>query len=186
MSGENPNISGMAGRYATALFELARENEALEHVESDIDAFQAMLDDSADLRRLVQSPVFSAEEQQRALSAVLDKAGIGGITENFFGLIVQNRRLFSVRSMTSAFRALLADHRGEVTANVVSAEPLSDAQVDALKSALRETVGREVLMDTKVDETLLGGLIVKVGSRMIDNSLRTKLNNLKIVMKEVG
>jgi F-type H+-transporting ATPase subunit delta len=176
----------MAGRYATALFELALESDALESVESDIDAFQTMLDESQDLRRLVRSPVFSADEQRRALAAVLGRAGVSGLTENFFGLIARNRRLFAVHDIIAAFRALLAGHRGEVTAEIVSAAPLSDGQVNAIRSALSDADGREVRVATSVDGTLLGGLIVRVGSRMFDNSLRTKLNKLKIAMKEVG
>ena len=176
----------MAGRYATALFELALESGALDAVEQDLARFDAMLADSADLVRLVRSPVFSAEEQQRALDAILDKAEFGALTANFFRLIAANRRLFAVADMIRAFRALLAEHRGEVRAEAASAVALSEAQLDALKATLKSTIGQDVQVETKVDPSLLGGLVVKVGSRMIDNSLRTKLNNLKIAMREVG
>jgi F-type H+-transporting ATPase subunit delta len=176
----------MAGRYAVALFELALEAKKLKQVERDLETFAALLDSSDDLTRLVRSPVFSTQEQQRALAAVLDKAGIKGVTANFLGLVVSNRRLFAVRDMIRAFRALLAQHRGEVTADVMSATKLSAAQTKSLKAALKSAVGQDVQIDAKVDEDLLGGLVVKIGSRMIDTSLRTKLNNLKFAMKEVG
>lgn len=176
----------MAGRYATALFELAHEGAALQQVETDLGLFQDMLDQSPDLERLVRSPVFSADDQQRALEAVLERAELADLTAKFLSLITRNRRLFAVRDMIRAFRALLARHRGEVTAEVASATALSDAQMTALNSALRSAVGQDVQIESQVDENLLGGLVVKVGSRMIDNSLRTKLNNLKIAMREVG
>lgn len=176
----------MAGRYATALFELALESGALDTVEQDLTRFDDMLGDSADLVRLVRSPVFSAGEQQRALDAILAKADFGVLTANFFRLIASNRRLFAVADMIRAFRALLAEHRGEVRAQATSAVALSDGQLDALKATLKSTIGQDVQVETKVDPGLLGGLVVKVGSRMIDNSLRTKLNNLKIAMREVG
>lgn len=176
----------MAGRYATALFELAVEEKALEQVETDLAAFNDMLNESADLERLVRSPVFSAEDQQRALEAVLKRAEIGALTANFLNLVTHNRRLFAVRDMVRAFRALLARHRGEVTAEVASAAALSEGQMTALSAALKSAVGRDVQIESQVDANLIGGLVVKVGSRMIDNSLRTKLNNLKIAMREVG
>ena len=176
----------MAGRYATALFELALEAGALEKTETDIGQFHDMLEASPDLVRLVRSPVFSAEDQQRALTAVLDSAGIEGLTANFLSLITRNRRLFAVQDMVRAFRSLVARHRGEVSAQVVAAAELSDAQITALKATLKAAVGRDVQIDSSVDASLLGGLVVKVGSRMIDSSLRTKLNNLKVAMREVG
>lgn len=176
----------MAGRYATALFELALEADALEQVETDIGRFNDMMQSSPDLVRMVRSPVFSADDQQRALAALLDSVGIEGLTANFLSLITKNRRLFAVGDMIRAFRSLLARHRGEVSAQVAAATELSDAQINALKAALKAAVGRDVQIESTVDASLLGGLVVKVGSRMIDNSLRTKLNNLKVAMKEVG
>ena len=186
MSSDDPIISGMAGRYATALFELAQEADQLDQVETDLNSFQTMLDKSDDLMRLVRSPVFSANEQLKAVDAVFEKAGIGGLTANFFKLVTQNRRLFAARDMLRAFRALLAKHRGEVTADVTSAVALSDEQMNSLKKTLKASIGQDVHLNTHIDPTLLGGLIVKVGSRMIDSSLRTKLNSLKVAMKEVG
>jgi F-type H+-transporting ATPase subunit delta len=176
----------MPGRYATALFELAEADQAFDEVERDLARFGEMMDSSEDLVRMVRSPVFSADEQERAVAAVLDKAGIGGLTGNFIKLVARNRRLFAIRDMIRSYRALLAEHRGEVTAEVTSAEKLSDAQLDALKDELRISIGRDVQIETRIDASLLGGLVVKVGSRMVDSSLRTKLQSLKIAMKEVG
>ncbi len=186
MSGQDPNIAGMPGRYAMALFELASDSDALETVEADLGAFQSMLNDSDDLRRLVGSPVFTAEEQTRAITALLEKSEIGLLTANFVRLVARNRRLFAVGDMIKAYRALLARHRGEVTAEVTSADALSDSQADALKESLKAAVGSNVQVQTQIDASLLGGLIVKVGSRMVDSSLRTKLQSLNIAMKEVG
>lgn len=185
MAGEDPTISGMAGRYATALFELALEDKAVDQVRKDLDSFDALVAGSPDLDRLVRSPVFGADEQAKALAAVLDKAGIKGLAAKFLQVIARNRRLFAVRGMIRAFRALVARHRGEVTAEVTVAEKLSDANLDALKSAIKNvTGGKDIDFNVNVDPAIIGGLIVKVGSRMVDTSLRTKLNAIKIAMKE--
>ncbi|KAB2849162.1 MAG: F0F1 ATP synthase subunit delta [Hyphomicrobiaceae bacterium] len=175
----------MAGRYATALFDLARESGEIDRIAGELKGFELLMKESADLTRFVRSPVFSAEDQARALKALLAKAGVGGLTANFLGLIARNRRLFAVGDMIRAFRILVARHKGEVEADVTSAAALSDAQVTALKAALKASLGKDVQMNSKVDPAILGGLIVKVGSRMIDSSLRTKLNSLKTRMKEV-
>lgn len=175
----------MAGRYATALFELARDEKVVDAVKADLDGFAAVMADSEDLRRLVRSPVFGAEEQTKALAAVLDKADIKGLTANFLKLVASNRRLFAVSDMIRAFRALVAKHKGEVTAQVTVAEKLSDAHLEALKSALKSvTGGKAVDLNVKVDPAIIGGLTVKLGSRMVDSSLRTKLNSIKNAMKE--
>lgn len=185
MAGEDPTISGMAGRYATALFELALEEKAVDQVRKDLDSFDALVAGSPDLERLVRSPVFGADEQAKALAAVLDKAGIKGLAGKFLQVIARNRRLFAVRGMIRAFRALVAKHRGEVTAEVTVAEKLSDANLDALKGAIKTvTGGKDIDFNVNVDPAIIGGLIVKVGSRMVDTSLRTKLNAIKIAMKE--
>ena len=186
MSAEDHTVSGVAGRYATALFELAIEENALEKIETDLNTFGEALDASEDLARLVNSPMFSAEEQGRALEAILDEVKIDGLTKNFLLLVAKNRRLFAVPGMIGAFRALLADHRGEISASVASATQLNDTQVTALKQALKAALGKDVMLDQHVDPSLLGGITVKVGSRMIDTSLRTKLTRLKHAMKEVG
>jgi F-type H+-transporting ATPase subunit delta len=175
----------MAGRYATALFELARDERSIDAVKADLDRFDALLADSADLSRLVRSPVFGAAEQTRALGAVLDKAGIGGFAGNFLRFVASNRRLFAVQDMIRGFRTLVAKHKGEVTAEVTVAENLSDRHLDALKDALKSvTGGRAVDLKLKVDPAIIGGLVVKLGSRMVDSSLRTKLNSIKHAMKE--
>jgi F-type H+-transporting ATPase subunit delta len=185
VAGEDQTISGMAGRYATALFELALENKAVDAVKKDLDQFDALIADSADLSRLVRSPVFDADEQLKALSAVLAKAGIDGLAANFLRVITTNRRLFAVRDMIRGYRALVARHKGEVTAHVTVAERLSDTHLDTLKSALKSvTSGKDIDLDVKIDPAIIGGLIVKVGSRMVDSSLRTKLNSIKLAMKE--
>ena len=185
MAGEDPIISGMAGRYANALFELAFENKAVDSVRDHLDKFDALIADSSDLSRLVRSPVFGADEQLKALAAILDKAGIDGLAANFLRVITANRRLFAVRDMIRSYRALGARQKGEVSAQVTVAETLSDKNLDALKSALKSvTGGKEVDLDIKTEPAIIGGLIVKVGSRMIDSSLRTKLNAIKFAMKE--
>jgi F-type H+-transporting ATPase subunit delta len=185
VAGKDPIISGMAGRYGNALFELALENKAVDAVKTDLDRFDAMIADSSDLNRLVRSPVFDADSQLRALAAILDKAGIKGLAANFLRVITTNRRLFAVRDMIRAYRVLAARHKGEVTAEVTVAEPLSDKNLDALRDALKSvTGGKEIDFDVKVEPAIIGGLIVKVGSRMVDSSLRTKLNAIKIAMKE--
>jgi F-type H+-transporting ATPase subunit delta len=183
---EETIVSGVAGRYAAALFDLANEQGAVAEVERDLDRFAALVAESSDLERLVRSPIFQADEQIRAVSAVAEAAGIGGLALNFILLSARNRRLFAVLDMVRAFKALAAEARGEVTAEVVSAEPLGDAHAAALKQALRDHVGKEVSLAAKVDPALIGGLVVKLGSRMIDTSLRTRLNALKVAMKEVG
>ena len=186
MAAEDPSVSGVSGRYATALFELARDEKSIDAVKADLDRFDAMLADSADLKRLVRSPVFSAESQSRALAAVLDQAGISGISANFLKVLTANRRLFAVRDMIRAYRVLAARHKGEVSAEVTVAEPLSDKNLDALKAALKWVTGKDVALNVNVDPSIIGGLVVKLGSRMVDSSLRTKLNSIKHAMKEAG
>jgi F-type H+-transporting ATPase subunit delta len=174
----------MAGRYASALFELALEEKALDAVKTDLEKFDALMADSPELERLVRSPVFSADDKLKALSAILDKAGIKGIATNFLRVITTNRRLFAVRDVIRGFRALVAKHKGEVSADVTVAEQLSDKNLAALKSALNSVTGKDVDLNVKVDPAIIGGLVVKLGSRMIDTSLRTKLNSIKYAMKE--
>jgi F-type H+-transporting ATPase subunit delta len=174
----------MAGRYATALFDLAQEGNAIDAVQADLERFDALVAESADLNRLVRSPVFSADEQLAALSEVLDKAGIGGLTANFLKLITTNRRLFAVRDMARAYVKLVAEHKGEATAEVTVAEALKDEHQAALRAALKSVSGKDVDLNIKVDPAIIGGLVVKLGSRMVDTSLRTKLNAIRHAMKE--
>ena len=184
MAGEQPIVSGMAGRYATALFELARETNAIDAVKADLERFDALVAENPDLNRLVRSPVFSAAEQLQALSAVLDRAGIGGLAAKFLKLVTMNRRLFAARDMVRGYRELVALHKGEATAEVTVAEQLKDDHVAALKSALKAVSGKDVDLDIKIDPAIIGGLVVKLGSRMVDTSLRTKLNAIRHAMKE--
>jgi F-type H+-transporting ATPase subunit delta len=176
----------MAGRYASALFELSLEERAIDQVKADLDRFDALIGDSSDLRRLVRSPAFTAEAQSRALAAVLEKAGIAGLAGRFLQVVSSNRRLFAVQDMIKGFRALVAQHKGEVSAEVTLAERPSDQHLDAIKSALNTITKKDVQVDVKVDPSIIGGLIVKLGSRMVDSSLRTKLNSIKHAMKEVS
>ncbi len=178
------DVSGMAGRYAIALFDLARDGGAIDAVKADLDRFDAMVAESADLNRLVRSPVFSTDQQLQALSAVLDKAGIGGLTAKFLKLVLSNRRLFAARDMIKAYRKLVADHKGEATAEVTVAEELKGDHLDTLRSALKSVSGKDVDLNIKVDPSIIGGLVVKLGSRMVDTSLRTKLNAIRHAMKE--
>jgi len=184
VAGENGIVSGMAGRYATALFELALESNAIEQVQADLKSFDALVAESPDLTRLVRSPVFSADEQAKALIAVLGRAGIKGIAANFLRVVAGNRRLFAVTEIIRGFNALVAKHKGEVTAEVTVAEPLNDARLNEVRDALRQVTGKDVQVDVTVDPSIIGGLKVKVGSRMVDASLRTKLNSIKFAMKE--
>jgi F-type H+-transporting ATPase subunit delta len=178
-------VSGVAGRYASALFDLAREQRAIDAVSTDLDRFDAFLRDSPDLQRLVRSPVFTAQEQERAVAAILDRAEIDGFAGNFIRLVAANRRLFALPDMIRAYRSLVADHKGIVRAQVTLAEQPSERVVGDIKSALREVAKAEVDLDIRIDPSLIGGLVVKVGSRMVDASLRTKLNSIRLAMKEV-
>ncbi|MGV3552977.1 F0F1 ATP synthase subunit delta [Rhizobium sp.] len=180
------SVSGVAERYASSLFTLALEEGAVADVSAALDKFQTMIDGSEDLQRLIKSPVFSADEQLAAISAILDKAGIAGIAGNFVKVAASNRRLFAVPGMIRAFREIAARHRGEVAADVTVARALTAEQKNELKAALKGVTGKDVSINVAVDPAILGGLIVKLGSRQIDTSLRTKLSTLKLSLKEVG
>ena len=186
MANDDPMMASVAGRYASALYDLATEQNQVKPVEQAMKQLQSLLDISSDLLSMVRSPVISAEEQGTALAAVMEKAGVGGLAANFVKLIAKNRRLFALPDMIKNYHTLVARGRGETEAEVISAVALDDAQLQHLKDTLKASVGKDVSVTSRVDQGLLGGLIVKVGSRMIDSSLRTKLNNLKIAMKEVG
>jgi F-type H+-transporting ATPase subunit delta len=176
----------MAGRYAIALFDLALEEDKIGEVETALGRIDSLFKESPDFARLVRSPVFSSEEQARSLDAIASHTEITGLTANFLQLLVKNRRLFALRDIIAGFRRLLADHRGEIDAEVTSAIPLSEAQMEELKATLKAKTGKAVTLNVTVDRAILGGLIVKIGSRMVDTSIRTKLNTLKFAMKEVG
>lgn len=180
-------VSGMAGRYASALFSLAQEQNATDAVSRDLEAFDGLLNESSDLRRLVRSPAFSAQEQTKALTAVLERAGIGGLVAKFLRLVASKRRLFAIADMIAGYRSLLDRAHGVTRAEITVAEPLGEEHLATLKQALREASGaRSVAVAVKVDPAIIGGLIVKLGSRMVDGSLRTKLNSIRTRMKEVG
>ncbi|MCF6215360.1 MAG: F0F1 ATP synthase subunit delta [Emcibacter sp.] len=183
---ENLTISGLAGRYAVALFDLGKETKSLDNVAKDMATLAALLQESADLRRLTLNPIFSSEEKGRALGAVVAAAKIGSLTANFIGVVAKNGRLAHLENIISEFNRILRHHNGEVSASVTTAHKLTKAQLDALKAKLKSMVGSDVAVETDVDEGLLGGMIVKIGSCMIDSSLTTKLTNLEESMKEVG
>ena len=175
----------MAGRYATALYELADESKSVDTVLKDLERFAALIEGSGDLERLVKSPVFTSEQQLGAISAILDKANISGLAGNFLKLAAQNRRLFAIERMIGAFRAIVAAKRGELTAQVTVAEPLNEAHTKAVKDALREITDKDVRINVKIDPSIIGGIIVQLGSRMVDASLKTKLSAIQLAMKEV-
>lgn len=186
MAQSSSPVSGVAERYALSLFELARDEGTIETVEGELVAFQKLIDDNADFRRLVESPAFTSDDQLRAMSAVVAEVKPSGLTGNFLRVIAGNRRLFALPAMVRAFRQMAAAHRGEVEAEVVSAQPLSDSQRSALRDSLASYSGKTVSMRESVDPAILGGLVVRIGSRQIDTSLRTKLSSLKLALKEVG
>ena len=185
MASQARGVSGLAERYGAALFDLADEHKELDAVARDLQALRALLRDSADLRRLIRSPVLSREEQGKAVIAIAQQAGLSPLTRNFLGLLAQNRRLFALPEMIESFLNRLAERRGEVTAQVLAAQDLSPAQRAAVDEQLRKAVGRKVAIDVQVDPSLLGGLVVKVGSRMVDASLKSMLHRLQLAMKGV-
>jgi F-type H+-transporting ATPase subunit delta len=176
----------LAQRYAAALFELADTKHQLDAVAADLGSLAKMVADSADFRRLINSPVLSRTDQGRAVAALAEKAGLNTLTAKFLGLLAKNRRLFALPAIIGAFRKILATRRGEMTAEVWSARPLSAEQQAALADAIKRAHGAKVSMEVRQDPALLGGLVVKVGSRMIDSSIRTKLQKLQLAMKGVG
>lgn len=178
--------AGIAGRYATAVFELAKEAKGLAALEADVAALGQALKDSADLRGLIASPVFSREEQGRAVAAIAAKMGLSLTVANTLSLMAANRRLFVLPQLLSALAAMIAEEKGEVTAEVTAAAELTKTQAEKLAASLKKSVGKTVKLNTTVDESLIGGLIVKVGSKMIDTSIRSKLASLQNAMKEVG
>ena len=175
--------AGLAGRYATALYELADEAKQLDTVASDLARVRAMIDESDELRRMINSPLISREQQAKSIDALVAQAGVGDLTRRFVRIVASNRRLFALRSIIEVFTRMLAERRGELTAEITSARPLSPQQAEAVNAALRGAVGRKVSMELNVDPKLLGGLRVKVGSRLVDASLASKLQRLQLAMK---
>jgi F-type H+-transporting ATPase subunit delta len=184
---QQDTVSGVAGRYASALFALARDERKTEEVADALARFDALISESEDLERLVRSPIFSTRDQVKALTQILDRGGIEGVAANFIKLVATKRRLFAIRDMIRDYGMLNDAFAGVARAQVTSAAPLSDANVAALKETLRVAAsGKDVRLAAKVDPSIIGGLIVQLGSRMVDGSLKTKLNAIRIAMKEVG
>jgi F-type H+-transporting ATPase subunit delta len=183
VDGSGGIATGLAGRYATALFELARDNKMLEAVGASLASLRRGLAESPELRELTTSPLVTREQAVGAIGATSQAMRLDPLTANFLGVLAQNRRLGQLGPVIRAFNMLAANHRGETTAEVTSAHPLDDGQVQALRQNLRSRLGRDVAVDLTVDPAILGGLVVKIGSQMIDGSIRTKLNNLAIAMK---
>lgn len=181
---EGPLLAGVAGRYALALYELARDEGQVDDVAKNLDAFDALYRESADLRRLVKSPAFSADEQTAGVGALLDRAGISGLAANFIKLSAANRRLFALPDMIRAYREKVREAKGIVRAEVRVAEKPSDAVIEDIKASLRDVAKSEVDIDLHIDPSLIGGIVVKMGSRMVDASLRTKLNSIRLAMRE--
>jgi F-type H+-transporting ATPase subunit delta len=186
LASETTGVSGLAERYAAALFDLADERRILDEVASDLRQLRAMVQASADLLRLIRSPILSRDEQSKGIGALAERAGLSPLVRDFLAVVARNRRLFAVPAMIEAFLAKLAARRGEVTAEVFAAQPLSEAQLAALNEQLRRSIGSRVSVDVHVDPGLIGGLVVKLGSRMVDGSIKSKLQRLQLAMKSIA
>jgi len=186
LASETTGVSGLAERYAAALFDLADERRILDEVASDLRQLRAMVQASPDLLRLIRSPILSREEQSKGVRVLAEHAGLSPLVRDFLAVVARNRRLFAVPAMIEAFLAELAARRGEVTAEVTAAQPLSEAQLAALNEQLRRSIGSRVSVDVRVDPALIGGLVVKLGSRMVDGSIKSKLQRLQLAMKSVA
>ncbi len=186
MAADGPGVGGLAARYASALYDLADESNAIDAVAADLTGLQSLFEDSEDFARFIKSPVFSREDQTNGIAAIAAKAGLTEISQKFLGLVASNRRLFALPDMIRAYNAILAARRGQLTADVTAAAKLTDAQSKSLAASLKAAMGASVAVTTKVDPSILGGLIVRVGSRMVDSSLKSKLQRLKLSMKGVG
>lgn len=183
MASDTTGTTGLAGRYATALYELAEEQGALDKVADDLRTLSSMIEGSADFKRMIRSPVLSRVAQGKALNAILERAQASELTKKFAGVLAANRRLFTLPDVITGYLAILAGRRGEVTAQVSSAQPLTPRQLADLEAQLRRIAGGKVAVEPKVDPSLLGGLVVRLGSRMIDSSLRTKLQQMRLALR---
>lgn len=186
MASKATGVSGIAERYATALYDLADEGKQLDAVAADLARIKSMLAGSPDLARFLKSPLIGRQAQTKGVLAVLDAAEVTSTVRRFAGVVGNHRRLYALPAMIDAFLATLARRRGEVTAHVTVAAPLSDAQGQALAAALRQTAGQKINIETKVDPGLIGGLVVRIGSRMVDTSLRSQLQRLERSLKAAG
>ncbi|AEI94699.1 MULTISPECIES: F0F1 ATP synthase subunit delta [Roseobacter] len=178
--------TSIAARYATAVYDIAKDSKSVKSLEDDINVLQSALSESADFGALLSSPIYTREEQEAAITALASKMGLSTTMASTLSLMAQKRRLFVVPQLLSTLRAIIAEDKGEVTADVVSAKALTKTQADKLAKTLKASTGKTVTLNASVDESLIGGLVVKVGSRMIDTSIRSKLNSLQNAMKEVG
>ncbi|MDB5363159.1 MAG: atpH [Rhodospirillales bacterium] len=185
MASEATGVSGLAGRYATALFDLADQQQALDAIAADLIKLRQMIEESPELARLIRSPVMSRDVQARAMATLAEKAELGTTVRNFVGVVARNRRLFALTGIIKGFLGLLAVRRGEVTAEVTAAQALTTGQLTAINEQLNRAIGSKVAVDVRVDPAIIGGLVVKVGSRMVDGSLRTKLTRLQLAMRGI-
>lgn len=185
MASQKAIVSGISGRYALAFFGLAVETKSLDVAEADVSKLKSLIKDSADFKDLVSSPLYSSGDQISGVAAVATAVGLSDITAKFLGVLATNRRLNVLSKTIRDFDKLVSDQRGEVSADVVSADELTATQLKELTKQLKNAVGQDVTINASVDESLLGGLVVKVGSRMIDSSIKTKLDNLRVAMKGV-
>jgi F-type H+-transporting ATPase subunit delta len=186
LASETTGVTGLAQRYAAALFDLADDRRALDEVAADLRELRAMLQGSGDLLRLIRSPVLSRDQQAKAIEVITERAGLSVLVRNFLAVVARNRRLFAVPPMIEAFLAELARRRGEVTAQVSAAQPLTEAQLQSLNEQLRRGVGSKVSVDIHIDPGLIGGIVVKLGSHMVDASIRSKLQRLQLAMKAIA
>ena len=186
MSEQASTSKGIAKRYATALFDLADEMGDIPTLEKNVTTLKQSIDESTDLNSLISSPIYSRDQQQSAISAIAKKLGLSGVMANTLSLMAEKRRLFVVPTFLMVLNELIAASKNEITAEVVSARSLSKGQVEKLAKSLKTNFGKDVKINASVDHTLIGGMIVKVGSRMIDTTIRAKLNSLQNIMKEVG
>ena len=186
MAKKTTGLGGLADRYAAALFDLADAEKALDAVAADLDSISRLIAESSDLRRVIHSPAIARADQMRAIGAIAEKAEMNELTKRFLGVLARNNRLFMAEAVIRAYQALLAARRGEVTAEVTAADSLSDVQMGAVTEALRKALGANVTVDMKIDPGIVGGLVVRVGSRMVDGSLRSKLQRLQLAMKGIG
>lgn len=186
MTARNSIISGFSGRYAAALFELAREANQIDVVADDLTRFGALIEDNGDFRRFVLSPVFTAQEQTKAMKPILSKIGLGDLATKFLLLVAEQRRLFAVRDMIRDYQALRDDAKSTTHAKVTLADAPSEAVLETIKTSLKDIAGQNVVVDLNINPEIIGGIIVQIGSRMVDSSLHTKLSSIRIAMKEVG
>jgi F-type H+-transporting ATPase subunit delta len=186
LASETTGVSGLAERYAVALFDLADERRTLDEVASDLRQLREMLEASGDFLRLIRSPILSRSDQAKAIGVLAERAGLSSLVRDFLAVVARNRRLFAVPAIIAAFLQKLAARRGEVSAQVTAARPLSEAQLAALNEQLRRSIGSRVSVDVRVDPELIGGMIVKVGSRMVDGSVKSKLQRLQLAMKSIA